>query len=125
MLGWHISVYRQADGGSSSATAESKEGARIAVWQTGIDGLQWLDELVRSGQAIELGGNGYPYRYTGQAEHIILPIMDGPPEAHSPWVGGPDDIILSGWEGRTVIDQAVADECRRDEWLLIEAWDES
>jgi hypothetical protein len=46
MLGWHISVFRQTDGGSSPATADSKEGGRLAVWQTDVDGLKWLDELV-------------------------------------------------------------------------------
>ena len=60
MLGWHISVFRQADDGSSPAKAGSEEGVRLAVWQTGLEGLQWLDALVEAGHAIDLGGNGYP-----------------------------------------------------------------
>jgi hypothetical protein len=60
MLGWHVSVYRQKDGGSSPATFPTPEGTRLAVWQTGIGGLDWLDELVKAGKAIDLGGNGYP-----------------------------------------------------------------
>jgi hypothetical protein len=31
MLGWHVSVYRQTDGGASPAAFESPEGTRVAV----------------------------------------------------------------------------------------------
>ena len=86
MLGWHISVYRQADGGSSPAKAGSEEGARIAVWQTDVWGLQWLDELVETSHAIDLGGNGYPNYSTAQAEHLISRIVGGPPKARQSWV---------------------------------------
>jgi hypothetical protein len=64
MLGWHISVYRQADGGTEPATSETSPGTRLAVWQTSFDGLRWLDELAAEGKALDLGGNGYPTRYT-------------------------------------------------------------
>jgi hypothetical protein len=63
MLGWNLSVYRQADNRTSPATKESATNARLAVWQTGVGGLTWLDELVKEGKAINLGGNGYPDRY--------------------------------------------------------------
>jgi len=52
MLGWHISVYRQKDGGASPGTALTPQGTRLAVWQTGLWGLDWLDELVKAGKAI-------------------------------------------------------------------------
>jgi hypothetical protein len=42
MLGWHVSIYRQTNGGASPATFESPEGASLAVWQTDVDGLDWL-----------------------------------------------------------------------------------
>jgi len=48
MLGWHVSVYRQQDGGKSPATWESAEGACLAVWQTDWDGLKWFDDLVKA-----------------------------------------------------------------------------
>jgi len=44
MLGWHISVHRQADGGAHPARADSKTAARIAVWQTGLHGMDWLGD---------------------------------------------------------------------------------
>lgn len=125
MLGWHISVFRQADGGATPAASGSPKGERVAVWQTGLRGLKWIDRLVDDGRAIDLGGNGYPCGYTARAQHLVQRILDGPPEALNPWVCGPDDIIGKGWDGRTVIDRAAADDCRPDEWLLVEAWDET
>jgi hypothetical protein len=35
------------------------------------------------------------------------------------------DVITDKWEGKTVIDGATAAQCRPDEWLIVEAWDES
>jgi hypothetical protein len=125
MLGWHISVFRTMDGGSEPAQAHAKEGVRIAVWQTNERGLEWLDALVKAGRAIDLDGDGYPYRYTAQAQHLIPQIVAGPPEANKTWITGLGDILKPGWEGKTVIDHAEAERCRPDEWLLVVAWDES
>jgi hypothetical protein len=125
MLGWHISVYRQTNDGQSPAEAGSEHGARLAVWQSEVGGLQWLDALVKTGEAINLGGNGYPFHYTAQAEHLISTIVDGPPAARQTWLNGQDDVVTSQWDGKTIIDHAAANDCRSGEWLLIEAWDES
>ncbi|MDP8979380.1 MAG: hypothetical protein M3O35_02185 [Acidobacteriota bacterium] len=125
MLGWHISVYRQKDGGSAPATAAAPEGTRLAVWQTGPSGLGWLDELVKSGKAIDLGGNGYPRRYTAASEDLIPRIIEEPPDARTTWMHDAHDILTGKWEGKTVIDRAVSAQCRSGEWLLVEAWDES
>ena len=74
MLGFHMSVYRQTDEGVAPATFDSPEGPRLAVWQTDAWGLDWLNDLVKAGRAI---------------------------------------------------DSAVVAACRPDEWLLVQAWDES
>ncbi len=60
MLGWCIGVYRQKDSSVSPGKSDPPEGARLAVWQTGLGGLDWPNELVKAGKAIDLGGNGYP-----------------------------------------------------------------
>lgn len=125
MLGWVISVHRQAGGGVTPADAGAVLGSRLAVWQTGVNGLRWLDELASSGRAVSLGGNGYPMRYTAQAALLIPRIADGPPMAKESWVLESGSIALPSWPGKTVIDQTAIDACRPDEWLLIEAWDES
>ena len=125
MLGWHISVYRQTDDGVSPATAQSPTGTRVAVWQTGLGGLEWFDELVKAGKAIDLSGDGYPSRYTAAAEYLLPQILDKPLRALVTWMSGTDDVLTEKWEGKTVVDREVVAVCRRDEWLLIEAWDES
>jgi|TARA_B100000959_G_C14539468_1_gene442937 hypothetical protein len=123
MLGWHISVYRKAD--DSDPSGDISYGTRVAVWQTGFRGLQWIDRLVKSGKGIDLGGDGYPLRYSIQAGHIIPQILDGPPEANEEWKCDPWDIVNEKWEGRTVINYQEANACQIGEWLFVEAWDES
>jgi len=125
LLGWHISVYRQTNDGSAPAAVDSAKGVRVAVWQAGWRGLRWIDELVEARKAIDLGGNGYPCRYTVTARHLVPNIIEAPPEVRPTWVAGGSDILTGKWEGKTVIDHAAAGQCRPDEWLLVEAWDES
>lgn len=125
MIGFHISIYRLPHAGSSPATAESEPEARIAVWQTGSDGLDWLETLVQSGAAISLGGFGYPTRYTAKAQDLLPRVIDRPPAARDPWRLDPGDTVTEQWAGATTIDHEVAAKCAPDEWLLVEAWDES
>ena len=125
MLGWHISVYRQADDRASPATFAAPEGPRLAVWQTDRFGLDWIDELVKQGRASDLGGDGYPLRYTATAEYITPRLAGEPPHAHRVWLLEVGDTVDEKWAGRTVIDGSGVVACRPDEWLLIEAWDES
>jgi hypothetical protein len=126
MMGWHISVYRQKGGGDWPATPTSLEGERLAVWQGGWNGLDWIDELVKAGQAIDLGGNGYPSYYTATAGTLIpLVIEKTPPDARATWAHGPNDILTEKWAGKTVTDPAAAARCHPEEWLLVRVWDES
>ena len=125
MLSWNISVYKQDSDGSSQATSESVTGVRLAVWQTGLEGLDWIEKLVKTGKVISLGGGGYPSRYTATAQNLVPQIINEPPMANQAWVRDENDIIMEGWEGKTVINHTDAAACRPDEWLLIEAWDES
>jgi hypothetical protein len=103
----------------------SPKGKRLAVWQTSIDGIDWIDNLVKDNKAVFLGGDGYPIRYTATAGNLLSDIRNGPPLARKAWASGEGDILLAGWEGRTVIDHIEVADCRSDEWLLVEAFDES
>ena len=127
MLGWHVSVYRQPDGGNSPATFESAEGARIAVWQTDVDGLDWLIELAKEGKAVDLGGNGYPSRFTARAEILVPYLVTGSFSANETWVIPEGSYIPDpeAYVGKTRVDPEGAQQCRPDEWLLVEVWDES
>lgn len=123
--GWHISVYRQQTDGAEPAALGALRGTQLAVWQASHGGLSWLDKLVDSRKAVLLGGIGYPTEYTARAEDIIPVILGEPPHARAVWAYDVGDTLLPGWSGRTTRDLAAIDECRANEWLLIEAWDES
>ena len=125
MLGWHISVFRQLNDSTSPARIGAPEGAQLAVWQTDCGGLDWIDDLVKSDKAICLSGGGYPNLYTATAENLIPCIEKGPPGARRTWACGVGDILTDKWVGRTVVNRASFADCRPDEWLLVEAWDES
>ena len=103
----------------------SEQGTRLAVWQTDWEGLRWVDALVEAGKAIDLGGGSYPSTYTARAEHLVPQLVDDPPGARRTWVYGQSDVVTDQWEGKTTIDRATVDERRPEEWLLVEAWDES
>jgi len=124
MLGWKISVY-QLEQGAVPATTKSPTSVCLAFWQTELDGLDWIDELVKQGKAMNLGGNGYPCRFTATAEHLIPHFVHGTREAHGMWDLEAADILMMEWHGKTAIHQTAIAACRPDEWLLLVAWDES
>ncbi len=125
MLGFHISIYKLQDNSQPAPSGQAPRGQRLAVWQTGINGLDWFDDLVRNGLAISLGGSGYPTSYTARIEHVRPTISKGPPDANKVWGSDPGDILQDGWCGKTTIDHDALRQCRPDEWILVEAWDES
>lgn len=144
MLGWNVGVYTMVARNTSDAPAPQDQastqglsltqmdslrdrfarGDRIAVWQAGIGGLGWIDGLVKSGAAIAARTDGYPSVFYAKAVDVV-PVLDAPPGARPVWVSGPDDVLSAEWAGTTVIDRGAAAGCTPEEWLLIEAWDES
>ena len=124
-LGWHISVYQQQTDGLAPAAFGAPRGARLTGWQTGLGGLDWFNELVKTEKAIQLSWNGYPMEYTAMAIHIVSRLRGDPPLAKPYWTVDKGDIITSEWLGKTTKDLEAMDACRPDEWLIIVAWDES
>jgi hypothetical protein len=113
VLGWEIFVTRQ---GSD---------ALVATWRTGTGGLEWLNNLVKAHRAVDLGGNGYPMRYS-VAAGVILPILTKTlPPNNSPMVIGEDYVLPPGWSEEVQLNAENAAACRADEQLMVEAWDQS
>jgi hypothetical protein len=75
---------RQRGDRFAPAKRSDERGLRVGVWQTGLDGLDWIEEVARS-KGYCLRGNGYPCRYTAQARDLLPPIMAAPPRARKPW----------------------------------------
>ena len=115
MLGWEVIVKKDADNAGQS----------LISWTTGLDGLFWLDELVKQGLVQDLGGNGYPNKYSGQASIILPKIVPSLPSYQGKVVIG-DDYVLKGGENWAIkINQPKIDTCKPEELLIIEAWDGS
>lgn len=77
MGGWNISI--------STLTQEEKDRADIPTIRAGQlahwdvyrhGGLDWIDDLVASGKAVQLAKGGYPNRYTANAADVLPHIED-------------------------------------------------
>jgi hypothetical protein len=142
VLGWLISVYRVADEeavrrilgaepGAKVVLGDDVLGGRLAVWQAGPYGLNWIAEAAaREGGVIRKFECGYPHRYLARAVDVLPTIRDrvpykAPMYEHPSWVVPEGSALLPGYVGKTTIDDKSIDECSADEWLYIEVWDES
>lgn len=110
MLGWEIFVTRQSDD------------TTVARWRTGPGGLEWLNSLVAGHRAVNLGGDGYPNRYS-IAARVLLPIVAGRLPRHSgPLAIGDDYVMPPGWSKTPAVNSDAVAACALDEQLLLEAW---
>jgi hypothetical protein len=127
MLGWEIIVCKQTDGGISPATMQSAKGKRITAGTTGLSGLNWLDTLVKTGKATELGDNGYPLKFTGTAANLVPSVVPPPPEALTGtiWLCESLSALADRCPDMTVTDLIESVKCGVGERLLIEGWDQS
>jgi hypothetical protein len=116
MTGWHVLVFH--------VDREGGEGNRLAVWQTDYNGLNWLDELVKAGNAT-VAGNGYPLDYRTTAGFIKGPILNGPPAARRRWQSEPSASFSENWTGRTIVDKRAVEDSDDSAPVLVRAWDES
>jgi hypothetical protein len=137
-----ISVYRVADeeavrrtlGAEPSAKVvlgDDVLGGRLAVWQAGPYGLNWIAEAAaREGGVIRKFECGYPHRYLARAADVLPTIRDrvpykAPMYEHPSCVVPEGSVLLPGYVGKTTIDDRAIHKLSADEWLYIEAWDES
>ncbi len=98
---------------------------KFAAWQTGLNGIDWVHQLVKEEKAISLGGDGYPYIYMAMAKYLKPVVLTGPPQANAVWGFDHGDILAAGWVGRTGIDRSAWEACDPDEWLTILVYDQS
>ena len=123
MLGWYIVVF--VANSEVSDDQSSTEKTRLASWDSGIGDRNWLDQLVKENKLLDLGGNGYPYTYSGKAS-IVLPIItSGPPPHDGPDIIG-DDYFISGNKVYSLkLNELEISQCIPDDQLTIEVWDQS
>jgi len=125
MLGYEIFVYKQGAGGPKPATLATRPGQCLARWETGSGGLIWLQGLVAAHKAIVVGGDGYPFTYTAQAESLEATILEGPPGIREERHQGLESTLSRARLERMLLDRDELAKCDPEVWLLIEAWDQS
>jgi len=111
MLGWQIYIKQENE-------------ALIASWCVGLGGLDWLDHLVNRGFAQNLGGNGYPCRYSANAEIIFQKILPYPPINEGAKLTLGEDYVIDTKEiWQVKINHDAVKGCKPFEKLTIEVWD--
>lgn len=126
MLGWMIVI--------KALTPERKykwdteqEVVRLAHWDTNLEGIDWLEELVKEGKAKLVRDDGYPRSYTAKASDVRSILANGIPDYDADDAGiiGPYDYSPFGRTCRVRMDKEKMEACRRNRVLTIEAWDGS
>lgn len=93
-------------------------------------GLKWIEQAASHDGGVVLSRNGYPNWYLIRAADLLPTIRSrGPYEPpmyeYPTWITGENDVLLPAWLGKTTVDDEAMNRCNPDEWLLVEAWDES
>jgi len=96
-----------------------------------VHGLDWFDEMVKVGEALTFGDSpGYPCGYIAMAKDLARHIVEQPPEVRRHLnlhvVEAPQGASPKVEYGeRAFIDEATVAGCSPDQWLGMEAWDQS
>ncbi|WP_411833246.1 hypothetical protein [Pseudoxanthomonas mexicana] len=120
MLAYEVMIWRAGD-----ADKERPWELCVANWMTGVFGLDWLQDLEKTGLVEGWAGNGYPYRFRIQVGTLLESLADGLPGNASPPIHGEDYFLPAGFNGSLKLDLQKLRSCPVDEWLDGEAWDQS
>ena len=114
MLGWEIFVERERDG------------VTLAAWTVGIDGLNWIHHLESQGLAVAVQQNGYPSKYIVKAQDVLPLLRLGAVPPHdSPEVLGDDYVLPPKFSAKYLLNESELDNCRPEDKIVIDAWDQS
>jgi hypothetical protein len=130
MLGWGFSIFNMTpEERYKNMGADALLPYRLASWKSGVDGLEWIENLVAEGKAFQLLCDGYPNRYTARAADV-LPLIAGnhiKPSSEGGWVFGIDEgeeyVQPPGWLGKIKCYPENIRSCPSDAVLTIDAFD--
>ena len=130
MVGWWVILSPQTP--EERDTDPDRKQKVLAPWETGVQGLRWLQEMVAKGKVQEhsLKG-GYPNRYTANAENLLPLFAEGPPLSPGIDVDAWDEsserpVLVRGNQNWNVtLHQDRMDACLPNQQLTVEVWDQS
>jgi hypothetical protein len=117
MLGWRVYIRTK----STSDSDDHKH--NIVSWTTGTYGLSWIEDLVKEGNAVSLGGDGYPIRYLIKTKVLRSVLHKGFQAQDSLPVIGDNYYLPSGYNSNIHISTELFADCSDDEELVVTAWD--
>jgi hypothetical protein len=110
-----------AEPGAKVVLGDDVLGGRLAVWQAGPYGLNWIvDAAAREGGVIRKFECGHPHRYLARAADVLPAICDrvpykAPSYEYPSWVVPEGSVLLPGYVGKTTIDDGAIENCSADE----------
>lgn len=121
MVGWWITVFQLTPEEIDAATAPgSRRPFILATWESGLGGIEWLEQLVRAGQARQLLDEGYPCRFVAAARDVLPLLASGAPPFH-----GGAQRMSGDWLRDVELHSERIAACPPDQVLTIDAWDRS
>lgn len=119
MLGWQIIIYPEGAEGSV------RSAATVATWKTGLGGTDWLERLVQAGKADSRHAGGYPRSYRMLWRDLLPELLNQPQPYDGPPVIGEDYVMEPGWFEHKTLNRAALALCQADDWMIVDAWDQS
>jgi hypothetical protein len=131
MIGWWFLILAQTPEERASAVAADPrspqaQAAILATWEINVAGIDWVNDLVGAGKAVEVLSGGYPSRYRAIAGDVLPLVSDGPPAADTGFaVVGDDYVMPRDWSSNVTIHRDRLAGCQASQALTIEVWDQS
>lgn len=130
MVGWWVIVSGQTP--EERDADPDRKAKHLASWETGVQGLHWLHELVAKGEVREHElKSGYPNRYTAFGRDLLPLFQNGPPlspgidvDAYDEFAGEPK-MVWGDRNWNIILHPDSIAACPPDKLLTVEVWDQS
>lgn len=120
MVGWWITVFQLTPEELGEAIdPRSCQPFVLATWESGLGGIEWLQQLVKAGQASQLLGEGYPCRFVAAARDVLPLLASGEPPFHGA------QRMSGDWLRDVELHRKRIAACPPGQVLTIDAWDRS
>lgn len=120
MTGWWITVFQLTPEELDAALdPRSCRPFVLATWETGLGGIEWLEQLANDRQARRLLAEGYPCRYVAAARDVLPLLASGSPPFHGA------KRMSGDWLRDVELHRERIAACSPDQVLTIDAWDRS